>query len=200
MNDRDRSIINQIRSADERQRRAAMHTLYADPTLRQFAYKAMHTQGLPEAAFKDVFQETMVAFIKNITLGKFREDSQLSTYFYSICKNQCMTLFKKNQPIAPLEDAPPISTNGNEGESSIIASEKRRALKQTLAVTLNALGEKCRKALLLWKRGAESWEIAEELGYKDAAVARTRIHYCRKKLREYVKENAEIRNKLKALR
>lgn len=200
MNDQDRSIINQIKSVDERKRQAAMNALCADTTLRRFAYKAMYAQGIPEAAFEDVFQETMVAFIKNITQGKFRGDSQLSTYFYSICEKQCKTLFKKNQPIAPLEDAPPISTGGNEGESSIIASEKRRALRQTLAETLNALSEKCRKALLLWKRGAESWEIAEELGYKDAAVARTRIHYCRKKLREYVKENAEIRNKLKALR
>ncbi len=200
MNDRDRSIINQIRSADERQRRAAMHTLYADPTLRQFAYKAMHAQGLPEAVFKDVFQETMVAFIKNITLGKFREDSQLSTYFYSICKNQCKTLSSQIHPTTPIEDAPPLATNGNEGEPQIIKIEKRRALKRAIAETLNALSEKCRKALLLWKRGAESWEIAEALGYKDEAVARTRTHYCREKLREYVKGNAEIRNKLKALR
>lgn len=202
MNDQDRSIINQIRSADEHKRQAAMKALYADPTLRRYTHRVMQDYGIQEREFEDLFEESMTDFIMNILQGKFRGDSQLSTYFYSICDRQCKNLLKKTNPppTVPLEGRPHEPPTHDNGEKRIVKGEKRRELRQMLDKVLNGLSEKCRRALLLWKQGISPSNIAEELGYRDANSAKARTNYCRKKLREFIATHAEIRNKLKALR
>jgi len=130
----------------------------------------------------DVFQETLIAIWENMRKADFTLSSKLSTYLYSIAKNQCMRLLdkrKRTQNEDPLEH-----TRKAEGESPDKAMDEslvRKALQQ--------LGDLCRSILIMYYYdGFDMKNIAKAHHFTNANVAKSKKYQCLKQLEGLVKQ------------
>lgn len=136
------------------------------------------------SAYQDAFR----SFVDNITNERFDGHSSLKTYFSKIFFNKCIDQGRKNatnknevHKAAPLPD---LIDQLPDSAKTIIEGLMTRELKEEVKAQMEAIGEKCKQILLLYEDGLTDKEIAEQLSYNNAAVAKTTRLRCLDKLRE----------------
>ncbi len=93
---------------------------------------------------QDIFQEGLTRTILNIRAGKFRSESSLGTYLNKICRNICLKLVSRPDPVLANED--PV-TEEQDNYYELLAFIKQ---------IKNQLGENCREIIdLRFKQGEE---------------------------------------------
>jgi RNA polymerase sigma factor (sigma-70 family) len=135
-----------------------------------------------------VYSDAVLATIHNIVAGNFDGRSSLKTYLFQIYSNKCVDLLRKNttkkQRVNELGVVPELLEQLPDSAKTIIEKlmddQKRKALKEQL----DQIGEKCKDILLLFEDGLTDKEIAGQLLYNNAAVAKTTRLRCLEKLRE----------------
>jgi RNA polymerase sigma factor (sigma-70 family) len=135
----------------------------------------------------DVFQEGLTRAMLNIRGGRFKGDSNFSTYLYGICRNICLKEYHRNKdlPVTAL-DAPDFQDHSDHFE-----------LMQIILQQKNKLDEKCRRIIdLRFGLGGEETghrfeTIAEMLGIKPDN-ARQRYGRCFARLLELLRENKDF--------
>ncbi len=137
--------------------------------------------GNPEDA-KDIFQEGLIALIRNIHNQSFRKTSSLKSYLYSICKNLWLQeLRKMNRNTAEIE----TSTSEHDLERNL-ASEFDEKL-QVVRDKFNTLGEECQKILVLFYYKKKSMKYLQELYQLGSTqAAKNKKSRCLKKLSSLV--------------
>lgn len=151
---------------------------------------------------KDVFQEAFIDMLSNIKSGKFREDSNLSTYFNRICLNKAKRLHCMNLKQAEVDNdeslnyfAEPISYSkvdalltAFDGEETI--QEQKKSVVKGIVTNMP---EPCNQ--ILWMSYSDDFsqkEIAERLHYTTASLKVTKSR-CSKKFRtRYAEEIKKI--------
>jgi RNA polymerase sigma factor (sigma-70 family) len=134
------------------------------------------------------YSDALISAIHNIINNQFDGRSAFKTYLFQIFSNKCIDLVRKtttnkqsvhqNTTIPELlGQLPDASRNVIE---KLIDDQKRSAVKEQLAT----IGEKCKEILLLFEDGLSDREIAAELQYNSAAVAKTTRLRCLEKMRE----------------
>jgi RNA polymerase sigma factor (sigma-70 family) len=145
---------------------------------------------------EDIFQEVIVAFINLLKAGKFRGESSIRTFLFSLNKHLWLNELKRRGRALLREEKYEKSMN-REDQTADLAME----LEQTrgeLMKTLDLLGESCRKVLLLFYFENKSMkEMLELLPYENEQVVRNKKSKCMKKLEALVKENSVLYNQLK---
>ncbi len=134
------------------------------------------------------YSDALLSAIHNIVAGNFDGRSSLKTYLFQIFSHKCIDLVRKNttnkQQVHQTVPVPEMLEQLPDGARNIVQhmidSQKKAALKKHLEI----MGEKCREILMLFEDGLTDREIAEELQYNSAAVAKTTRLRCLDKLRE----------------
>ena len=134
------------------------------------------------------YSDAVLSTIHNIILNKFDGRSTLKTYLFQIFSNKCVDYIRKkttykhqvhyntidSELIGQLPDTARTIVD------KLIDHQKQHIVKQQL----ETIGSKCKEILLLFEDCFTDKQIAIELQYSNAAVAKTTRLRCLEKLRE----------------
>ncbi|MBS1745490.1 MAG: sigma-70 family RNA polymerase sigma factor [Bacteroidetes bacterium] len=133
------------------------------------------------------YSDALLSAIINIVNERFDGRSSLKTYLYQVFSNKCIDLLRKNttnkqqvhktMPVADTMNQLPDFTR------NIVEKLMTSELKENVQRHLETLGAKCKEILLLFEDGWSDKDIAEQLSYNSAAVAKTTRLRCLDKLR-----------------
>lgn len=149
----------------------------------EFIHWAVHNYSCTEPEARDVFQETVIRFYQNSTSGKLQVlTSDLKTYLWAIGKYQLLNLIKyKNKTVT--FSSPELINEIDRTDSSGEESEQESRNKELVSRCLAFLDDKSRRVIeLYYLEGKDMASIAEELGYKNADVAKKKKYEVMKKL------------------
>ena len=173
-------LITSIRSGGQPREWATRQLLerniyYVKKLSRQF--------NLPEENVLDAYTDALMLLIDHVATGRFRGESQLSTYLYQILFNKCRDLLKK-----PSTNTVELNEWTEKWDASSKSFLKDFIDKETVASLKNQfdlLGETCKQVLLDWGYwGYKMEEIAERTGLENGDQAKKRKYKCLQKLRK----------------
>src|SRR5438270_8824820 len=144
---------------------------------------------------EDVFQEVIVCFINLVKAGKFRGESSIKTFLYSINRNLWLNELKKRgrSQLRELK----YEQKKEQNEAVDLAIETRETSDRLMAA-IAVLGETCKKILLLFYFENRSMkEILGALHYENEQVVRNKKHKCLKKLEETICSDKALYQQLK---
>lgn len=141
--------------------------------------------NLAEEDAKDLFQEAFVIFWKNIHGGRLEElTCEPKTYVFSIGKHLILNFMKKNNRTVTFSDPGLIKAIDNPWIMEHERAHNMRFVKDML----QQLPEKDRRVLeLYYMEEKDMRAIADELGYKNADVAKKKKYEVFRKLCNLVK-------------
>ena len=170
----DAMILDLIRKGDEE----ALVRLY-ESNRKPIAAYITRNNGTTEDA-RDVLQESLVILWERIRTGKFEYKAQLSTFIYATAKNLWSQRLRQKKHLSSVE----IDPEAHEDQSpsvldTLIATEQVEMIREALG----AIGEQCRKLLLLFYWEEQSMEeIAVQLGFANADTVKAKKYQCKKAL------------------
>jgi RNA polymerase sigma factor (sigma-70 family) len=183
------TIIIQGLKGSERERHRQEKTLYEENEYL-IVREGCHKHRLSYDESVSAYHDALRSVVDNIMTDRFDGNSSIKTYLYKIFSHKCIDQIRKNTtnksgvhntaPLPELIDQLPDSAR------TIIESMITREMKERVKEELKVLGEKCKEILLLYEEGLTDKEIAEELSYNNAAVAKTTRLRCLDKLRAKV--------------
>ncbi|MEM6806155.1 MAG: sigma-70 family RNA polymerase sigma factor [Bacteroidota bacterium] len=147
-----------------------------------FLFKIKRKFFLPEEDLQDAYVDAIIKLSTQISLGKFRGDSKLSTYLYSIFFNKCVDLSRKKQShTLVLEES--ILEREKSVENLLHLMEVKDE-GMWIRKALDQMGASCKKVLMDWAYwGYSMEEIAQRNELKNAKTAKSLKYKCLKKLR-----------------
>lgn len=175
--------------ADGMQRRQSEDRLY-----RKYLYlisDGVRKHRLDEEDCASAYSDTILTVIENIHAKRFEGRSELKTYIYQIFTNKCIDLIrKKSTQRDRVHDAVSLD------DSLLQLPDSARSIVQQLIAQSDVdrlrsliikLGDKCREMILAWGEGYSDEEIAQQMNYNTASVAKTSRLRCLERLRELYK-------------
>ncbi len=191
----DDQIIKAIKSGGAGRQRAIRFLYKTNASVMQKVIQYVRNNSGNEQDGQDMFHEGIIVLDRNIRQDKFRGESSLSGYLFSICRLLWMNQIRKKSKTELRDD--PMTMDQTEKinpESLSMADEKKAILNKVL----QQLGERCQKILELWKLSYSMQEIAEKMGFSSAAMATKNKYKCHKSLLKYLKEHPQLMEYLKA--
>lgn len=145
---------------------------------------------------QDIFQEVLVAFIDLIQKGKFRGESSIKTFLFSMNRHMWLNELKKR---GRTEKRDAVFENEKDTTlpdvSHVIAQAEMQ--QQVLAI-VEELGETCKKILLAFYYDNLSMkEILATLPYESEQVVRNKKYKCLKQLEQLLTANPNLAQTLK---
>lgn len=182
---KDWQIIGQLRQKglDKRKGEESLFSEFA-----YFIQEGVRKHHLTEEEAFDAYSDSVLAAIESISDETFKGDSSLKSYLYRIFHNKCVDIFRRNSTNKNI-----VSRAQSIDEELFRLSDMSRSILQTmiektdwklLKERMTRLGDDCRKMLLLWAESYSDREIAVEMQYKTANVAKTSRLRCLEKLRQ----------------
>ena len=180
----DQELVTAIKSGGA-VRQNAIRFIYDKADLRR---KVIHfvcqNQGNEEDG-RDMFQEGIIVLDRNIREDKFRAESSIEGYLYSICRFLWQNQRRKKARIELKEDPTQMDqVETTTPEIQFLAEEKKNLLR----LALEQLGERCKRILELWQLSYSMDEIAAELNFSSAQMARKNKYRCQQSLLKFFKE------------
>ncbi len=176
-----------------------------DPAVR-FLYKELFEflgiyvkqhSGSEEDA-EDVFQEVVVAFIDLVQRDKFRGESSIKTFLFSLNRNIWLNEFKKRQRSAAREIK--YETEKTSEDPGIAHYISVREGRKQLMELVEKLGTVCREILVgFYYEGLSMKQILQQHHYENEQVVRNKKHKCMKKLEELIQADPLLSNNLKTI-
>lgn len=179
----DTSIIEGIRRGGAGRRSCENH-LYG-----KYAYlirDGLRKHRLSEDDCSIAYSDAVLTVIEHLASGRFEGRSELKTYLHQIFSNKCVDLVRRNTTKKAQVHQPEQLTDS----LNLLPDEARSVIQQLmqqqdvdlLRQRLGELGDKCRRILWAWGEGYKDEEIAEQLDYQSAAVAKTSRRRCLERL------------------
>lgn len=145
---------------------------------------------------QDVFQEVVVAFVSMVQQDKFRGESGVKTFLYSLNRNIWLNELKKRTRAEKRD----IQFETEKESLSMDVSHhiaQNEMQKQTYTI-LDRLGDTCKKILLAYYYDNLSMkEILSRLDYENEQVVRNKKSKCLKQLEQLLFENPALAQTLK---
>ncbi|MEZ4847537.1 MAG: sigma-70 family RNA polymerase sigma factor [Bacteroidia bacterium] len=189
----ERLIVEEIRNGGGKTQ-VYINKLYADhfPKVRRFIQR---NNGSENDA-KDIFQEGMMILYKQIMKDKFRGESRIGTYLFSICRYLWYHQLEDRGKTGNF--APDLSEL--EKQNLIFPYQKILQKQQWRWIdkVFSQLADDCRKILLnalYYQYSME--EIALQMEFENAQIARNKKYKCLKRLRGYLDEHPELKSILR---
>ena len=184
----DEAFIEAVKAGGKRLDNA-MQNLYREKSLQNDVIGLLRKWGASEHQSEDLFQDGICALIMNIRRDKFRGDSSIKTYLSTICKNIFFKQIKKEGRFDEVKgNISPSSTDQHTPELKIMAKERQ----EVMDLILDKMGSTCKQVLKLWALKYSMEEIATEMNYKSAGMARKKKHDCLKRLIAFSRENLDL--------
>ena len=138
---------------------------------------------------REVYLDSLMAFVKAVEKGAFKGKSKIVTYLYSIydnrCKNKVRDRKRADSRASWVDEMPVLPDKARNMLQTMIAQEELDSLGELLA----KLGGKCREILILYRyHGYNMEEIAQKLGFKSAQAVSTSKYRCMEKLKSLIIE------------
>ena len=145
---------------------------------------------------EDIFQEVLVSFIGLVEQDKFRGDSSVKTFLFSMMKNTWLNELKKRGRSELRELKYEKAKDSEEIDvSHLIAVREDR---QQVMNIVEQLGESCRKILVMFYYDNLSMkEILDKMDYENEQVVRNKKYKCLKQLEQMITSNPSLSQTLK---
>ena len=145
---------------------------------------------------EDIFQEAVVALIKLVKDGKYRQQANIRTFLIAISKNIWFNEIRKRKSTGQREKR--YEDERDMVESDISEQIGDLEVKKQFRELLNRLGDPCKKLLLLFYYEDMSMkELLSHLPYENEQVVRNKKYKCLKQLTSLVKANPIIQKEIK---
>ncbi len=188
----DNEILKGLRDGTFRQNRY-LKIVYTD-NFELIKTHVLKNSGTHEEA-KDVFQEGVIVFYKNVKAGKFKGDSKISTYLFSICRFIWLKKLKRKERESPDTELPDIPDHHFEDPNKQMLDMEQNNLIMSL---FKRLGDVCKQILTLTiYEDLKMEEVARMTGFKDKQNVRNKKYKCMKKLKDLIKDHPELENRLR---
>jgi RNA polymerase sigma factor (sigma-70 family) len=146
----------------------------------------------------DVFQEVILAFVNLVKAGKFRGESTIKTFLYSLNRNIWLNELKRRGRAQVREMR--YEQRNEKTDQGIDAALEMNETNRELMKAMEELGDTCKKILLLYYYENQSMkEILNSLHYENEQVVRNKKYKCLKRLEELVTGNKNLYQQLKNL-
>ena len=157
----------------------------------------MNNNGSRQDA-EDVFQEVVVTFIELVQKDKFRGESTVKTFLFSLNRHTWLNELKRRGRALAREEKYERGQEKVELDTTeLIADREGKARVITL---VGQLGESCRKILLLfYYENLSMKEILEATDYENEQVVRNKKYKCLKQLEQMLNKNPALKQTLKNL-
>lgn len=168
------------------------------------SWYVQHNSGSRQDA-EDVFQEVVINFIDLVQKDKFRGESTVKTFLYSLNRHLWLNeLKRRGRALAREEKYARMDSFGEGGQErgaeDINQQIADREDKQKVMDLVEELGETCRKILLLFYYDNLSMrEILEQTDYDNEQVVRNKKYKCLKQLEQLINSNPALKETLKTI-
>ena len=161
------------------------------------SWYVMNNSGSRQDA-EDVFQEVVVTFIDLVQKDKFRGESTVKTFLYSLNRHVWLNeLKRRGRALAREEKYEKEQERTSPDSSHFIADREGKAEVMRL---MGELGETCRKILLLYYyENLSMKEILDATEYENEQVVRNKKYKCLKQLEQMITGNPVLKQTLKNL-
>lgn len=140
---------------------------------------------------KDVFQDSILMFYRNVKENQINKNTNIKAYLYNTASNKWKNILKKRNRkinIDEFEIANKMSTDSTPFE--IMHSLEKEAFVIQL---INKLDEKCRQLLkMVFYQRRKMKEVSLVLGYKNDQIARNKQYKCIQKLKVIINNSVEL--------
>lgn len=176
---------------------------HLDPVL-QFMYAQYYDllkihisqNGGNEADAEDIFQEVLVSFIEIVKAGKFRGDSSIKTFLFSLNRNIWLNELKKRGRAQVRELKYEKARDTEEADTATLIAG-RESRKQVMDL-VERLGEGCRKILVaFYYEDKNMKEILETTDFENEQVVRNKKYKCLKQLEQILNADPNLAKTLK---
>lgn len=187
----DEALADGIREGGQA-REEALKRLYQLPGLREAVIRYVLDHGGSRQDAQDMFQEALVLLDRNVRENRFEGKSSLRTYFVAIAKWRWVTVRRQQGRFTELS---PVQYDEavDSPEAETIRDEYRGLFQEALA----QIGERCRELLQLYQLDYSMDEIARQMQYGNADVAKKEAYRCRMRFRELLETHPEWASLLK---
>ncbi|MFN3404157.1 MAG: RNA polymerase sigma factor [Cytophagaceae bacterium] len=181
---KDQDILKAIKNGNDHK---ALESLYRDlyPKIK----KLVNSGEEAEEECKDILQESLLVFYKQVMLNKFDEKYEIGGFIYTIAKNLWINRVKKKKRQINYEPGQlPELMDSNVLETMEL--EERRVMVQNI---FSRLEEKCKKLLSLTIYEELSMkEVCEKLGFTSVNAATVASFRCKKNLIDLIKKQKSV--------
>ena len=157
----------------------------------------MNNNGSKQDA-EDIFQEVVVTFIELVQKDKFRGESSVKTFLFSLTRHIWLNeLKRRGRALAREEKYEKSQERTGTDVSDLIAD---REAKEQVIKLVDQLGETCKKILLMfYYENLSISEMLDALDYENEQVIRNKKYKCMKHLEEMIRANPALKQNLKNL-
>jgi RNA polymerase sigma factor (sigma-70 family) len=145
---------------------------------------------------EDIFQEVVVEFIDAVQKNKFRGESSIRTFLYSMNRFAWLNELKKRGRAVERELSYDKNQDKNEPDAGqfIVRQEARSQVMQIV----DQLGEACKKILLMfYYENLSMKEILQKTEYETEQVVRNKKYKCLKQLEQMLNEQPLLKESFK---
>lgn len=173
---------------------AAIRSVYREH-FENMAWLVKNNNGNQQDA-EDIFQEVLVSFIGLVQKDKFRGESSVKTFLFSMTKHSWLNELKKRGRSEVRELKFEKARDQQETDVSHLIAE-REAKKQVMDV-VEQLGDTCKKILVMfYYENLSMKEILANLEYENEQVVRNKKYKCLKQLEQMITSNPSLLQTLK---
>lgn len=178
----DETLVKRIQEND----RSVLGDLFVKFEKVVFRHIQSHGGSLDDA--KDMLQESIIVLWQNVSAGRFKLKSKLSTYLVAVAKNKWMVEMRKKKRF--VQDDPPENTRSAEPGilDKIVDDETLDRVKSAL----DQIKPVCKQLLLLFYFEERSMEdIADIMSFANMNVAKAKKYQCKKALQDIVMQSVQ---------
>ncbi|MFN3759819.1 MAG: RNA polymerase sigma factor [Algoriphagus aquaeductus] len=192
----DQEILDQIKSKSNPNQ--AISQLYSQH-YGMLEHLILTNTGQAEDA-ADIIQEAMLVVVKMIRNEKFRGESSLKSFLYSICKNLWINELRKRKSNQYRNEQ--YENEKSQIDLSVVEEIQQMENLRFVMNLFETLGEKCKQVLTLFYFEELSMrDICEKLAFSSEQVLRNKKYKCLQSLIQQVQSSTSLSEKLlKALR
>jgi RNA polymerase sigma factor (sigma-70 family) len=189
----DPEIIAAVKS--DRETDAAIGFIYRNYYRSLESYVINNNGSKDDAA--DLIQETLVAFIDIVRQNKFRGESSVKSFLYSVLRNLWLSEMRKRNNAGNRNR---VFEKGKDAEEEGMVKELvKKEYQQSILDFFEKLGEKCKQLLLfVYYEDLSMKEIADKMPeYENEQVLRNKKYKCMKSLERMIHENQDLKTQFK---
>lgn len=190
----DEELINSLQQ--ERNSNEAIRFMY-DHYFESLSRFVMNNQGSLQDA-EDIFQELVINFIALVKLNKFRGESSIKTFLFSLNRFSWLNELKRRGRASARELNYEKGMDIVEKDFSHAALQKESTLQ--VYALMDELGETCKRILLMfYYEDLSMKEMLQQLNYENEQIVRNKKYKCLKQLEKMISDNPSLKQTLKNL-
>ena len=190
----DEELINSLQQ--ERNSNDAIRFMY-DHYFESLSRFVMNNQGSLQDA-EDIFQELVINFIALVKLNKFRGESSIKTFLFSLNRFSWLNELKRRGRASARELNFEKGMDTVEKDFSYVALQKEST--QQVYALMDELGETCKKILLMfYYEDLSMKEMLQQLNYENEQIVRNKKYKCLKQLEKMISDKPSLKQTLKNL-